>query len=75
MKKTYPCEADARGRLGLEERNYPQSSLLIERNQAAIDTDIKPLLSEGYEGLKLAEQIRCLRLSSITKTFKGKASI
>jgi len=59
------CEADARGRLGLEEREYPQSSLLIDCNQVAIDTDIKPLLSEGYEGLKLAEQIRRLRLGSI----------
>lgn len=61
------CEADARGRLGLEERDYPQSQLLIEYNQVAIDTDIKPLLSEDYEGLKLAEQIRRLRLGSIKR--------
>ena len=59
------CEADARGREGLEEKAYPQSAVLEGCGEAARDVDIKPLIEAGYEGLKLAEQIRRLRISSI----------
>ena len=59
------CEADARGRLGLEDRSYPQSWLLIKCGEEGKNIDIKPLLEEGYQGLKLAEKIRRLRLSAI----------
>lgn len=59
------CEADARGRLGLEERDYPQSARLLECGAAARAVDIRPLLSKGYEGLKLAEQIRRLRIAAV----------
>jgi tRNA nucleotidyltransferase (CCA-adding enzyme) len=61
------CEADARGRLGLEDREYPQSLLLVKCGEVANDTDIKLLLDEGYQGLKLAEQIRRLRLGAIKR--------
>ncbi len=61
------CEADARGRLGLEARDYPQSSLLIKCGEVGKNIDIKPLLDEGYQGLKLAEQIRRLRLGAIKR--------
>ncbi|MAZ88353.1 MAG: multifunctional CCA addition/repair protein [Cellvibrionaceae bacterium] len=61
------CEADARGRLGLENREYPQAELLLACGVAAKDVNIKPLLDDGYEGLKLAEQIRRLRITSIAR--------
>lgn len=61
------CEADARGRLGLEERDYSQSELLVKCNDVSKNVDIKPLLDEGYQGLKLAEQIRRLRLGGIKR--------
>ncbi len=32
---------------------------------AAKHVDIKPLLNDGYQGLKLAEQIRRLRIQAI----------
>jgi tRNA nucleotidyltransferase (CCA-adding enzyme) len=59
------CEADAKGRLGFEDRDYPQSSFLMKCAEVANNIDIKPLLNEGYEGLALAEQIRHLRLDHI----------
>lgn len=61
------CEADARGRLGMADRDYPQSLLLIKCNEVACDIDIRPLIDAGYEGLRLAEQIRRLRLSAIKR--------
>lgn len=61
------CEADAKGRLGLEDKPYPQAQLLLECHKAAANIDIKPLLSEGYQGLKLAEQIRKMRIGAIKR--------
>jgi tRNA nucleotidyltransferase (CCA-adding enzyme) len=61
------CEADARGRLGLENKAYPQSAILENCGEAARSIDIQPLLDAGLEGLKLAEQIRRLRISAIAK--------
>lgn len=61
------CEADARGRLGLEDQEYPQHKLLIACTDAARSIDIKPLLLKGYKGIALAEQIRHLRLLAISE--------
>lgn len=61
------CEADARGRLGLEDRDYPQAQLLIKCVEVGKAINIKPLIEAGYQGLKLAEQIRRLRLSAIRR--------
>ncbi len=61
------CEADARGRKGLEHRDYPNGELLIRCGDEAKNVDVKPLLEQGYEGVKLAEQIRRLRITAIAK--------
>lgn len=62
------CEADARGRTGLEERDYPQVEHLQRYAAAAKNIDIKPLLEKDLKGEKLAEQIRQLRVRAITST-------
>jgi tRNA nucleotidyltransferase (CCA-adding enzyme) len=59
------CEADARGRLGLQNRDYLNGELLVACGKAGRGVDIKPLLEAGYEGLALAEQIRQLRIKAI----------
>ena len=59
------CSADARGRLGLEQREYPQARLLIEIAAAAKNFDVAPLIEKGYQGMKLAEQIRQARIAVI----------
>lgn len=64
---TQACESDARGRLGLENRPYPQKDILIDCGKAGKNVDIKPLLEKGYKGLKLAEQIRRLRIKAIAE--------
>ena len=59
------CEADARGRLGLESRPYPNRQLLTDYLVAAKSVDIRPLIEAGYQGEKLGEQIRQLRTKAI----------
>lgn len=63
------CEADAKGRLGYENEEYPQAQLLLNCGKVARNINIKPLQDEGYEGLNLAEKIRELRISAI-KSYK-----
>ena len=61
------CEADARGRLGLEDRNYPNGEYLLGCCEAGVKVETTPLIDAGYEGLKLAEQIRRARIKSIAQ--------
>jgi len=59
------CTADARGRLGLEQCEYPQARLLVEIATAAKSFDVALLIEKGYYGMRLAEQIRQARISVI----------
>ena len=61
------CEADARGRLGLENRDYPQADLLRRAHQAAAAVQARPLVQQGLSGLALAEALRRERLAAITE--------
>ncbi|HYQ92942.1 MAG TPA: multifunctional CCA addition/repair protein [Candidatus Competibacteraceae bacterium] len=59
------CEADARGRRGLEDRPYPQASRFRMAYQAATAVDIVHLLEQGLRGEALGEAIRLARLRAI----------
>ena len=59
------CEADAKGRKGLEHRPYPQAEFLRACNEAARGIDIATLIQQGYQGKSLVEQIRRKRIAAI----------
>jgi tRNA nucleotidyltransferase (CCA-adding enzyme) len=65
------CEADARGRTGLEERPYPQRELLLSVWQAALAVDTRAVAGPGGDGdglsrEALGEAIRRARLAAVT---------
>ena len=60
------CEADARGRTGLENRCYPQADFMHRVYQAAVKVQTRPLLEQGLTGLALAEALQRKRLAAIT---------
>lgn len=60
------CEADARGRTGLEDRRYPQAAYLRGALEAAEDVDMDEILREHSEGPKIAEALRRRRTAAIT---------
>lgn len=64
------CESDARGRLGLENKPYPQAQYLLTALHAAKSVDVQPLLDKGYRGLDLAEQLRQIRIKDVKKALK-----
>jgi tRNA nucleotidyltransferase (CCA-adding enzyme) len=60
------CEADARGRLGLEEAPYPQRAYLLAARDAA--AAIRPAAPdvEAHAGEEIAQRLRDRRLQAIT---------
>jgi tRNA nucleotidyltransferase (CCA-adding enzyme) len=66
------CEIDARGRAGLERRDYPQSEHLRAVRSAAESTDVRPLLRQGLKGSALAEALRQARLAAITRVVRAR---
>ena len=55
------CEMDARGRLGLEGRDYPQANYLREAAQVIRQVAIQPLLEKGLTGAELGKALESER--------------
>ncbi|BAN46264.1 multifunctional CCA addition/repair protein [Metapseudomonas resinovorans] len=69
------CEMDARGRAGLEQRDYPQAAYLLGAAAAARAVAVQPLLEKGFKGAELGEALKGERLKAL-KAYKeggGKA--
>ncbi|MEM7279143.1 MAG: multifunctional CCA addition/repair protein [Pseudomonadota bacterium] len=65
------CEADARGRLGLELDPYPQADKLRAAFRAANKVTARDLLAQGIEGPALGEAITKERLKAIKSVRLG----
>jgi len=64
------CEADARGRLGLENRACPQSDLLRQALNAANSVDTRQLVAKGLQGKALGNELQHLRILAIKNRLK-----
>jgi tRNA nucleotidyltransferase (CCA-adding enzyme) len=60
------CEADARGRAGLEERAYPQADLLREAQEATAAVSLLEEDRQGLVGTAIKEKLREKRLEVLT---------
>ena len=63
------CEMDARGRLGFEQREYPQAAYLLGAADAARQVAVQPLLAQGFKGAELGEALERERLQAL-KAYK-----
>ena len=59
------CEADARGRKGLEEEDYPQANWMRAALEAAAEVTSEPFLDQGLAQAALGEAIRRARIKAI----------
>jgi tRNA nucleotidyltransferase (CCA-adding enzyme) len=63
------CECDARGRLGLEDRPYPQRPRLLHALEVVTSVDASAIaeesLARGVEGPAIGEAIRAARLAAL----------
>jgi tRNA nucleotidyltransferase (CCA-adding enzyme) len=60
------CEADARGRKGLENRDYPQADHLRRARDTVANVTLDPAERDGLDGPKIAEKLRKARLAALT---------
>lgn len=61
------CEADHRGRLGFENRPYPQARRLQLAFEAARGVDVAALVQRGLTGEAMREALRAARTQAIRK--------
>ena len=63
------CEADARGRLGLHERDYPQALRLATALQAALGVETADIAAaaarQGLKGPQIGERIEAARVAAV----------
>ncbi|HEU4591994.1 MAG TPA: multifunctional CCA addition/repair protein [Steroidobacteraceae bacterium] len=59
------CEADARGRLGFEQREYPQRAFFAQARERAAAVALDPAERAGMSGEKIGQELRRRRLAAI----------
>jgi len=64
------CEADARGRKGLEDTAYPQRERFLAAFAAARSVDAAGLVAEGYAGADLGDELRRRRIDAIRAVWR-----
>ncbi len=68
------CEADARGRTGLEAKPYPQADKMRQAFLAAKEVSIKEFMEDGLEGELLKQKLHQVRAKAIARAFKQEDS-
>ena len=64
------CEADARGRKGLENRDYPQAEELRRARATVASVSLEPADREGLNGQQIAKKLRQARLAALAQLRK-----
>jgi tRNA nucleotidyltransferase (CCA-adding enzyme) len=65
------CEADSKGRTGLENTPYPQADFLIGAAEAGCKINTATVLNSDLKGSKIGDAIRILRINAIANYIKS----
>ncbi|GIU50764.1 multifunctional CCA protein [Shewanella sairae] len=68
------CEADSKGRLGLEFQPYPQAKYLKACFAAASNIAVQSIIEKGFKGAEIREQLSMERITAV-QTIKDLQSI
>ena len=68
------CEADARGRSGFADRDYPQTDYFRKALSAAKRIDTQTLTDKGLDGEAMAEAVHLKRIEAISNYFEKSGS-
>jgi len=72
------CEADARGRTGLECQPYPQADYIREAFRVAVAVDIRGVVQSELRGAQIGlaiRQLRCKAVNAYKQTFDDNFSL
>jgi tRNA nucleotidyltransferase (CCA-adding enzyme) len=59
------CEADKRGRLGMQDVAYPQAATLRALHRAALAVNARDLVAQGITGTEVGVRLRAARIAAI----------
>jgi tRNA nucleotidyltransferase (CCA-adding enzyme) len=59
------CEADARGRQGHEERDYPQADYVLQAYQVCNEISTEGIIAAGHQGKAIGEQLHQQRIQAL----------
>ena len=59
------CRADARGRQGLEDTEYPQADILIATFAIAQRVAVQPIIAAGFTGVEIKHQLAQARTQAV----------
>ena len=59
------CEADKRGRLGMQDSAYPQAATLRALHRAALAVNARALVAQGVAGVEIGVRLRAARIAAI----------
>lgn len=59
------CEADARGRTGLENNPYPQRQYLLDCYAAAQSVEVQNIIADGYQGAAIKTELAARRCQKV----------
>lgn len=59
------CEADSKGRLGFEQRPYPQADLAKRYFEAVNQVDVQQVIQDGFEKQGIREELNKRRQKAI----------
>ncbi|MDY0067916.1 MAG: multifunctional CCA addition/repair protein [Steroidobacteraceae bacterium] len=62
------CEADARGREGMEDQPYPQADLLRRARETVAAVTLEPAERDGLSGPQIAQRLRERRIAALKAT-------
>ena len=74
VKFAIACEADARGRLGLERRDYPQSNYLVSAFESAKNVTAKKFVEAGKTGALIGQLLRSERIERMKELKRAYAN-
>lgn len=69
------CEADARGRTGFEQRDYPQADFIRQAADAAVAIDLSAVFQSDLQGPQIGAAIRQLRITAVKRFQKSYFSL
>ncbi|MGR5361879.1 multifunctional CCA addition/repair protein [Vibrio mediterranei] len=67
------CEADHKGRKGLESTPYPQAERFMQAYQAAISVEVQDIITDGFKGQAIKEELDKRRVKAVEQSLSPKA--
>ncbi len=59
------CEADKRGRLGMQDSAYPQAATVRALHHVALAVNARELIAQGVTGVEIGTRLRAARIAAI----------